>query len=48
MSNKKTKIWMSPKIKVLGEAVDLIKGFAEEDPKIAGGFDGDLANATDA
>ena len=39
--------WIKPEIKVLGEAKDLIKGFEPEDPKISGGFDGDLANATD-
>ena len=48
MDNKKTEKWVSPNVLVLGEAVDLIQGFEEGDPKISGGFDGALANATDA
>lgn len=48
MDDKKTEKWITPNVQVLGEAVDLIKGFQEGDPKISGGFDGDLANATDA
>ena len=46
MSDKK-KNWEKPEFKDLGKAKDIIKGFAEEDPKVLGGGDSDLANGSD-
>ena len=44
--NKKEK-WIKPEITDLGNAKDIIKGFAPADPKVAGGGDADLAVASD-
>ena len=39
--------WVKPEIIDLGDAKDIIKGFAPADPKVAGGGDSDLAVASD-
>tara|TARA_Y100001935_G_C17283458_1_gene498893 strand:- start:268 stop:417 length:150 start_codon:yes stop_codon:yes gene_type:complete len=44
--NKKRE-WSKPQITDLGDAKDIIKGFAPADPKVAGGGDSDLAVASD-
>ena len=39
--------WKKPEYKDLGKAKDIIKGFGDEDPKVLGGGDSDLANGSD-
>ena len=44
---KKKGTWTKPEITDLGNAKDIIKGFAPADPKVSGGGDSDLAVASD-
>tara|TARA_Y100000992_G_C21163333_1_gene442257 strand:+ start:281 stop:484 length:204 start_codon:yes stop_codon:yes gene_type:complete len=48
MNSKDKNIWVTPEVKDLGDAKDIIKGFTPEDPKVPGGGDGNLAGASDA
>ena len=45
-NDKKT--WVSPEVKDLGDAKEIIKGFTPGDPKVPGGGDGALAGASDS
>ena len=48
MNSDEKRTWVSPEVKDLGDAKEIIKGFTPEDPKIPGGGDGALAGASDA
>ena len=48
MNSTEKKTWVSPEVKDLGDAKEIIKGFTLGDPKVPGGGDGALAGASDA
>ena len=48
MNSNEKETWVSPEVKDLGDAKEIIKGFTPGDPKIPGGGDGALAGASDA
>ena len=48
MNSNEKKDWITPEIKDMGDAKDIIKGFTPADPKVPGGGDGSLAGASDA
>ena len=48
MNSNEKKTWVSPEVKDLGDAKDIMKGFTPGDPKVPGGGDGALAGASDA
>ena len=48
MNSNEKKTWVSPEVKDLGDAKEIIKGFTPGDPKVPGGGDGALAGASDA
>ena len=48
MNSNEKKTWVSPEVKELGDAKEIIKGFTPGDPKVPGGGDGALDGASDA
>ena len=48
MNPNEKKTWVSPEVKELGDAKEIIKGFTPGDPKVPGGGDGALDGASDA
>ncbi len=47
MTAENKHIWEKPEVKELGDAKEIIKGFAPADPKVSGGGDSDLDVASD-
>ena len=47
MENSEKQAWQTPESHPLGKAKDIIQGFSPADPKVLGGGDSDLANASD-
>ena len=47
MEEVSKKSWQEPDSKSIGKAKDIIQGFSPADPKVLGGGDGDLNNASD-
>ncbi len=47
MTAENKNIWERPEVKELGDAKEIIKGFAPSDPKVSGGGDSDLDVASD-